>query len=132
MGNFIDVEGVKELTRHDSIRAMNTTQIEDLLIGPAERTIEDEFSLDLNTDAVPADYEAVFEAYPNRLTQFQTDMKRAAILLIDRMETNPDGFSNQSVRGASVAFGRRIPPEISALVGRWSSGSTKTGRVFRT
>lgn len=131
MGDFIDTETLKARSRLDSLREMDTEDIEDLLITPAERRLEEVFELDLNTDAVPRRFESAFEDKPHLLARFQKDMRSAVILLIDRMEQNPHGYKSQSVRGSSVTFGRSMPVEVSSLLGRWGTGGAKTGRLYR-
>lgn len=134
MGNFIDPVALKAKSRLDSIKEMESEDIELILIRPAEARLEAAFDLDLDTDAEPRRWSALFTIRADKRTEFQEDMKASLVILIDRMEGNPHGYSSQSVRGSSVTFGRSMPVEINALLGKWGSsvGGSKTGRLYRT
>lgn len=132
MGVFTDAEKVKARSRLDEIKEMDVEDIEDLLIRPAERRLEENFCLDLNTDAQPRHLVAWFERRPSKLTEFLRDMEICIILLVDRMESNPHGHGSQSVRGSSVTFGTRMPPEVQSIMRQWAGGAGKTGRIVRT
>jgi len=132
MGLFTDPEKLKSRSRLDEIKQMDTEDIEDLLIRPAERRLEEAFCLELNSDAQPYHLVSFFERRPTKLTEFNRDMEICVILLVDRMESNPHGHVNQQVRGSSVTFGRRMPQEITSIMRQWSGGAGKTGRVVRT
>lgn len=133
MGNFIDAVDLRTKSRLDSIREMEHEDIELLLIRPAEARLEEAFDLDLDTDAEPRRWSAIFATRADKRTAFQEDMRVALVLLIDRMEGNPHGYGSQSVRGSTVTFGKAMPIEINSLLRKWGSsvGGTKTGRLFR-
>ena len=133
MGLFIDPLDVRGKSRLDSIKDMETEDIELLLIRPAERRLEEAFNLDLDTDAEPRRWSSTFSTRSDLLLKFKLDMKAALLLLIDRMEENPRGHGRESVRGASVSFGAAMPREVIVLVRPWGSnvGGSKVGSLFR-
>lgn len=132
MGSFAYAGEVKARSRLDEIKEMDSEDVEDLLIRPAERRLEEAFCLDLNTDAIPRHLASHLASRPDRLTEFQRDMKICVILLVDRMESNPHGHASQTVRGSQVVFGKRMPQEVSSMMRQWSGGAGKSGRVVRT
>lgn len=119
MGIHVDADELKSRARLESIKSLSIDEIEDLLIAPAEAMIEEAFRLDLNTDGDPTYWEQIFDQYPRRRARFVQDYKRAIYLMINRMEVNPDGYGSQSVRGASVTFGKKIPEEVRAIMRKW-------------
>lgn len=131
MGVFIDAEKLKARSRIEEIREMDTEDIEDLLIRPAEAILESAFKLDLNTDADPSHWVGRFTTNPNLRTKFKADMLSSLIILCDRMESNPNDLKTQSVRGSSVTFGSKMPWEVKTLLSKWGYGGAKTGRVYR-
>lgn len=131
MGLFVYAEDVVAKTRIQSVKTMDTEDIELLLIVPAEKRIEEAFDLNLDTDAMPRSWAGIFETRSDLLEKFQRDMRISVFLLVDRMASNPHGYSSQSVRGTSVSYGRSMPQEIQSLMRQWGEGGAKTGRLFR-
>ena len=131
MGQFADAEYVKARSRLPSIQDMEVDDIEDLLIIPVERILEEEYFLQLDTEGDPALWAARFDTYPHLREEFQRDMKISTVLLCDRLEHNPHGHVSQSVRNASVVFGKNMPTEIGALLNRWGQRGPLSARVFR-
>ncbi len=132
MGTFTDAETLKSRTRLDEIKEMDGDDIEDMLIRPAERRLEEAFCLDLDTDAEPRHLVQWFIRRPDKLVEFRKDMAICVILLADRMESNPHQHRSQSVRSAAVTFGPRMPHEVKSIMQQWSGGGGKTGRIVRT
>ncbi len=125
---FITAEKYRTKSRIQSVKDMDSEDIEDLLIFPAQRMIEEEFNLDLDTDAEPRHWAGTFERQPHKLVEFNEDMRRAITLLADRLGINPNQYAAQGVRGASATYGPRIPGEVRSLLRRWG----KPNRIFRT
>jgi len=119
MGEFLKPEEMKAKATIDVLAEMTAADLDDLYVIPAERTIEEEFNLDLNTDAEPSYWAGRFVSYPNMRTSFRADFRRAAMILVNRMAVNRDGYGSQSVAGASVTYGKRIPEEVKSLMWRW-------------
>ena len=132
MGVFTDAEKVKFRSRLDEIKQMDTEDIEDLLVRPAERRLEEAFSLDLDTDAQPRRLVQWFVRRPDKLVEFNRDMEICVILLIDRMQSNPHQHGNQVVGRSSVTFGPRMPQEVVSIMAQWAGTGGKTGRIVRT
>lgn len=120
MGIHVYAEDVKSKSRLEEIRVMESEDIELLLIRPAERRLEEEFCMDLDTDGEPRAWVNRFASDPRLLAEFLLDWKASVILLCDRMETNPHGFASSSVSGATASFGKRMPEEVRTLMRRWS------------
>jgi hypothetical protein len=131
MGSFVDPEYVRTKTRVEDVKSMEHEDIEDLLIRTAEARLEEEYGLDLDTDAEPRHWSGLFQTRPDKLTEFQNDMKVCVLLLIDRTMINPNEFASQSIRGASVTYGRKLPIEIDSLLRKWGTSSGKMGRLYR-
>lgn len=129
MGMFLDAETYLSRTRIDSVKEMDTEDIEDLLIHPAERRLDEAFGLDLNTDGDPQHWWGRFEAdETDKLRgKFQKDMRISVILVCDRMALNPRGLKSQTVRGASINYGAKMPHEVKSLMRRWGTPN----RLFR-
>lgn len=127
MGAFLDSETYLSKTQVDSVKQMDTEDIEDRLIFPAERRLDEAFNLGLNTDAEPYHWVGRFDLRPALRTEYQRTMRICTIILCDRMALNPRGLATQSVRGASVNYGAKMPHEIKSLMRKWS----QPNRLFR-
>lgn len=124
MGTFITAEEIQAKTLLPAVKEMQADDIDDRLIDPAERMIEEGFNLDLDTDGDPSYFAGTFDNRPRLRTQFQKDYKQSLILLIDRMAINPHGYGSQTLRGASVGFGSLMPHEVKSLMNRWARPPT--------
>lgn len=120
MGTFITAEEIQAKTLLPAVKNMQSDDIDDRLIDPAERMIEEEFNLDLDTDGDPSYFAGIFDNKPRLRTQFQKDYKQSLMLIIDRMAVNPHGHGSQTLRGASVGFGSFMPHEVKSLMNRWA------------
>lgn len=129
MGFFVSPIEMKSKALSPLIQQMETPALDSLFIEPAERMIEEAFQLNLTTDGYPEHLSALFQTtgYERLRNQYQKDMKQAIILLVNRMAINPHGYGSQSLSGGSVSYGRKIPPEVKALMRRWG----RPRRLFR-
>ena len=127
MGLFVDADEVKARAQLESIKAMDTEAIEDVLIAPAEALMDQAFHLDMDTDADPRLWASYFDNHPGRRTAFRQDYRRALHLIVNRLAANPDGYGSQSVMNSSVTFGKLIPEGARALMQKWG----QPRRLFR-
>lgn len=127
MGDFASVGDVTSRTLVDHLKGMDSETIEERYILPAEKLIAEACNLDLNTDGVPYHWEATFDAFPRRQTEYLADYKRATLIAVDWLATNPHGYVSQQVRGGGAAFRQTLPREVSAIMRRWG----KPNEVFR-
>jgi hypothetical protein len=129
MGRFLDPVEMKSMGTVDYVQQLDNDQLDRLLIKPAERAIELEYGLDLDTDDQPRHWAGTFETRPDLLAAFTQDMRDAVVFQVNRMAQNPHGFGSQSVGGSSAQFGRTIPLEVDDLMERWRGNRRK--RIFR-
>lgn len=127
MGDFATVAEVQRLTLVDWLKELDPTVVEERFVLPAENLIEEACNLDLNTDRIPYEWEAIFDTYPRRLADFKDDYRRAVLILCDRMATNPHDYASQTVAGGGASFRSRIPREVFTLMSKWGRGR----KVFR-
>jgi hypothetical protein len=135
MPKFLSSVELKARSTTALFQTMESRALEDKYIVPAEKWIEGELGLALQTSQVPPDEDAedvpaslrgTFDAYPAEKLKFIADYKRAVIILCDRMALNPNDLMNQSVSGASATFGRRFPREIYSIMAPWLPRQTRT------
>ena len=122
MGTFLEAEDLKLRTDSPLLKRLEVDDIDDRFIIPAERSIEEAFALDLNTDNEPRNWEALFGTRPDLATRFQDDYRRAVILLVNRMADNPNAYASRTVGGASVTYPTGMPEEVATLMNRWTDG----------
>ena len=121
MGDFASSADVTKYALVDSLISMDMDTLEFMFIVPAERIIEEAFCLSLNTDRIPYHWESQFELYSWKEDNFKADYKRAVILLVNRMATNPHEYASESVRGAAVSHRLGMPAGVAALMRRWGT-----------
>jgi len=131
MGSFATPSEVKARVKATAVQELENADLDDLFVVPAERLIEERHELNLDTNGVPWHYRGIFQARPDLETRYRADYKMAVIHLVRRMAQNPHGYGSQSVQGASVDYGRNIPPIVGTLMNRWGQGSSMQGEVFR-
>lgn len=107
---------------------MDSTQLDEFYIYPAERRIEERFNLDLNTNYDPEHWVTDFDDRPILRTKFQTDYKRAVVILVTHWVDNPQHALGEGVGRASVTHGTDMPPAVNALMNRWGKGG-RVGRI---
>lgn len=120
MGNFIDAQEVKDKAVADLLRQLDLEALDDLYIHPAEAAVEEACNLMLDTDLDPYGYAARFDTYPEKRVEFRNAMRRAVLITVNRMASNPHGFLSQSVGGASVQYdSQMVPREAKVLLTQW-------------
>lgn len=129
MGRFLDPVEMKTLASVDYVHQLDNDVLDRMLIKPAERAIELEYGLDLDTDDEPRDWAGTFEVRPDLRSRFIENMKDAVAFMVNRMAQNPHGFGSQSVGSSSAQFGRTIPLEVEDYMDYWRS--TKRKQIFR-
>lgn len=128
MGNIVDAYEVKTRSLVPLLTQLEVDDIEDLFVFPAEKLIAEACNLDLDTDFEPWNWAETFDERPDLREAYQDDYRRSVLLLVNRMAANPHGFASQGLRSSSVTFGSTFPPEIKAIMARWS----QPRRLFRT
>ncbi|UCG53550.1 MAG: hypothetical protein JSW58_08330 [Candidatus Latescibacterota bacterium] len=129
MGDFVRPEEMQSKLTAPALKSLDTGDLDDLYIYPAERVIEEEFRLDLDTDGYPGHLSLMFGLAQNAhmVAAYQQDYKRAVYLLVNQMGMNPHGHASMSAGGSSVVFGGKMPRAVTSLMNRWG----RPGRVFR-
>lgn len=133
MGTFLEAQDLKQRTDSPLLKRLEVDDIDDRFIIPAERSIEEAFALDLDTDNQPRNWATIFGNRDDLRTRFESDYRRAVILLVNRMADNPNAYASRSVGGASVVYPSGMPDEVSTLMNRWSDQGDggRSGRVWR-
>lgn len=131
MGEFATPAEIKARVPATEIQQMEAEDLDDVYIVPTERRIEQEFKLNLDTNGVPWHWRGRFEDRADLEANYRADYKLAVILTVRRAAQNPHGLRTQSIAGASAAYGRDMPPEVSSLMEKWGKGGRIQGRVFR-
>lgn len=119
MGFFIGATELKDKCDSVHVKNMDVTELDENLIYPAERRIEELFHLDLDTNMDPTHWIGMFTARPSKRTLFQNDYKRAVIALVTHWAENRFFMRSETLTGASMRAGPTVPPQIYAYMRRW-------------
>ena len=119
MGFFIEPVELQDLTDDPELKELDPNVLDELLIYPAERRIEEVCNLQLDTNMDPEHWVGWFTARPKKRTLFQADYRRAVLALVTHWAKNREFRANESITGASVTFGPKMPPTVHALMRRW-------------
>lgn len=135
MGAFLEPEVAKAKAFPQSqgvLQSMETEDIDDLFVIPAEKLIAESCNLGLNTDGNPWRWQGRFESSTDGarlLAEYQAAYRRATILVVNSMAANPLREITKSVKSASTAYPISvIPPAAKALMEKWSAPR----RIFRS
>ena len=134
MGTFVEPEDVKQKTLAGAqiLKTMDTEDIDDLFIIPAEKAIAEVCNLDLNTDAYPRRWYARFTDStkgPRLLAEYIADYRRAVLITVNSMGNNPHKDITRSIRGSTTIYNNQIvPPIVKSVMRKWS----QPRRLFRT
>jgi hypothetical protein len=121
MGDFITATEMKRHALVPLLGQLDNDVIELNFIGPAEKYIAEGCNLNLNTDLEPYRWTGYFENYPATRTRYQDDYKRAVIMTVNHMASNPMRVGNNSVSGASASYSSRLLPlGVATLMREWS------------
>jgi len=134
MGRYLESEYMRSRSMVDLIKTMDTETLEDLFIYPAEKMIEETYSLNLNTNGIPYHWNPTFTNRSDKKTEFLKDYKLAVVYLVNRMALNPHGYASQSVGSAAANYSNWVPRECEVLMRKWGQPKvvTRDGGPFRT
>lgn len=125
MGVFLEALEMKTKATIPSLQHMELEALDDLFVIPAERLLEQACNLDLNTEGHPRLWHGRLTSGQNAsrwLNDYLNDYRRATILTVNAMASQPQGIGQRTVRGASDSYsGRVIPPAAKAMMARWSA-----------
>jgi hypothetical protein len=134
MGTFVEPEDVKQKTLAGAqiLKTMDTEDIDDLFIIPAEKAIAEVCNLDLNTDGYPRRWYARFTSAnggARLLAEYLADYRRAVLITVNHMGNNPHKDITRSIRGSTTIYSSQLVPSIvKSVMRKWS----QPRRLFRT
>lgn len=132
MGRFATPEDVRSSSTITAVRQMDSDDLDDLYIIPAQDEIADTFCLVLNSDGYPENWSGTFSVRPDYARRYLDDYRRAVIILVDHWAENPMDHEEEVVAGASVRFRGRMPRRVRSLMRKWGKGGSRVGRIYRT
>lgn len=120
MGDFITATEMKRHALVPLINQLDNDVLDMNFILPSERAIAEACNLNLDTDGEPWAWSAYFDNFPSKRTKYLDDYKRATIMTVNHLASNPLGMGSQSVGGASSTFSTRlVPPLAKTLMNVW-------------
>jgi len=127
----VDEDNVKaELSDVGDIGSLSADRILIKYLLPAERILDEEFRLDMDSGGFPARWAPRFDNATDgeaQRSKFLQDWKVAIYALIERLALNPHELKEERTGRVTAKYGPRIPSICATMLRRWG----QPGRVFR-